>query len=72
MTQVNRDFRIVFTPYNRDEYEGKRRFLVGAGRLYAYIGGWNAYKAIDRAYKSKRDKATIKLRSYGILEFYSK
>lgn len=67
----NRQFRIVFQPKD-PELHGKRRFAVGAYSLYKYVGQENANKALQRAICSRTDKYTVKLRTFGTIEFYSK
>lgn len=67
----NRQFRIVLQPYDPGKH-GKRRFAVGAYSLHKYVGQDNANKALQRAIYSKTDKYTVRLRSFGSIEFYSK
>lgn len=69
---LNRNFRIVFQPKNADECGGKRRFLVGAGRLEDYIGTHNAHTSFERALASTEDKIRIRLRKFGIVDIYVK
>lgn len=69
---VNKNFRIVFQPKQAELFGNKRRFAVGAGSLAKYIGQENANKAIQRAFVSPLDKAQVKLRKFGRIDFYSK
>ena len=41
-TKFNREFKIVFQPKEKEKFNNKRRFAVGAGRLDIYIGKSNA------------------------------
>ena len=67
----NKHFRIVLQPKDPNLH-GKRRFAVGAYSLFKYVGQENANKALQRAISSKTDKYTVRLRSFGSIEFYSK
>lgn len=69
---LNKNFRIVFQPNNAEECGGKRRFLVGAGRLADYIGTHNAHTSFERALASKGDKIRIRLRKFGVVDIYVK
>lgn len=67
-----REFNIVFQPNNREEFDGRRRFLVSGNRLAEYIGVKNANDAIQRAWESGEDKFTRKFRKLGKVDFYTK
>lgn len=60
-TLANKEFRI--------KADGQ---LIGAGTLYKLVGLNRANKAFRRAFNSKTDKTTIKLRSSLKIEFYLK
>lgn len=64
------DFKIVYQPNPELGYE-KRRFYISWNRLWYYIGYENANKALERAYDSGLDKYRVKLRKFGIVDFYS-
>lgn len=66
------NYYIVFTPKKPRKYSGRKRFLVSARMLYKYVGSEASNKAICEAYRSQLQKFTIKFRSSGKLEFYSK
>lgn len=68
---VNKHFRIVFTPKDPKQYINKR-FLVSANQLYKYVTYTNAQEAFNEAFSCPLYKFTIKFRKYGKLEFYSK
>lgn len=68
----NKDFKIVFQPYNKEEHGNKRRFAVGAGRLEVYIGKGNAETVFEKGMKIKTDKIRIKFRKHGIVDIYLK
>jgi hypothetical protein len=68
---LNKEFRIVFQPYERDIY-GKRRFGVGAYSLQKYIGEINANNALQRALDMRTDKVRVRLRKHGIIDIYVK
>jgi len=67
-----RDFNVVFTPRDKAQYNGKKRFLVSLNQLSKYMGPENANRTVLRLRKSFADKTTIKLRTRGKFEFYSK
>lgn len=77
---INRKLRITFQPKNKEDFEGKRRFSVGAKSLYKYVGEYNAAKQIEKAlnYKHRDDtpkkqyKLRVKLRKFGTIDFYYK
>lgn len=68
--KYNKDFKIVFQPYAKENYDNKRRFAVGAGRLEAYIGKDNAQTVFEKGMKIKTDKIRIKFRKHGIVDIY--
>lgn len=74
MTEINvsREFRIVFNPKDRTEFNGRRYFYVSAKQLHKYIGENNANTAILNALKSSDDKYTKKFRTRGTVYFYVK
>lgn len=72
MVSANLDFKIVFEPYDKSQFNNKRRFAIGAGKLANYVGEENAQTLIDKAYKSGKDKIRFRLRTKGIIDFYSK
>lgn len=67
---LNKEFTIVFQPKDREIYNGKRRFAVGAYSLEKYVGKKNAEVAIQRATDCLEDKIRIRLRKHGIIDFY--
>ena len=69
-TKFNREFKIVFQPYNKSEYQNKRRFGVGAGRLEVYIGKSNAEVVFKKGMSLNSDKLRIKFRKHGIIDIY--
>ena len=69
-TKFNREFKIVFQPYNKAEYQNKRRFGVGAGRLEVYIGKSNTEVVFKKGMELTKDKIRIKFRKYGIVDIY--
>lgn len=69
---VNSEFRIVYQPKDPEQFEGKKRFAVGANSLHKYVGEHNAEIAIERALNSLDDKCTVRLRKHGRIEFYKK
>lgn len=72
MVQANNDFKIVFEPYDKALYNNNRRFAIGAGNLPKYVGEDNAKMLIEKAYDSGKDKIRFRLRTKGIIDFYSK
>ena len=67
---LNQQFRIV---YQENDCKPRRRHLVGAGRLYLYIGGIMLNHVLrERAEKSKTDKTECRLRVAGRVIFYVK
>ena len=69
-TKFNQEFKIVFQPYNKSEYQNKRRFGVGAGRLEVYIGKSNAEVVFKKGMSLISDKLRIKFRKHGIIDIY--
>ena len=67
-TKFNREFKIVFQPYNKSEYQNKRRF--GVGRLEIYIGKSNADVVFKKGMSLISDKLRIKFRKHGIVDIY--
>lgn len=68
----NKEFRITFQPKDPQQFEGRRRFSVGAHSLHKYIGSKNAASALATAMESTGDKIRIKFRKMGWVDFYSK
>ena len=66
----NKNFKIVFQPKNKEKFENKRRFAVGAGRLEIYIGKSNTEVVIKKAEQMMTDKIRIKFRETGIVDIY--
>ena len=71
-SKFNKNFKIVFQPKNKEKFENKRRFAVGAGRLEGYIGKSNSDVVFQKAWKSKTDKIRLKFRENGIVDVYVK
>jgi hypothetical protein len=71
MTNFDRNFYIVFQP-NAGELFYKRRFLVTSKTLKNYVGIYNANTALLRASNSTGDKLRVRLRKFGIIDFYVK
>ena len=69
-TKFNREFKIVFQPYNKSEYQNKRRFGVGDGRLEVYIGKGSAEVVFKKGMSLTSDKLRIKFRKHGIVDIY--
>lgn len=69
---MKNEFNIVFSPNNRLQYGGRKRFLISFNRLAFYVGSSNANTAVSRALNSKTDKTIVRLRKHGKLEFYIK
>lgn len=69
---INKEFRIVFQPKNPEDFNGKRRFAIGAGKLAEYLGEKNAETAIERALNTLDDKIRVKFRNTGWVDFYVK
>ena len=74
---INRNFKIVYQPYDKSQHNGRRRFGIGAGKLSEYIGQHNTSVAIDRLLRmknpqpgSKKRWLRVKLRGHGIIDFY--
>ena len=68
--QFNKEFRIVFQPKDKSNFDNNRRFAVGAGRLSHYIGEENAETCFNKAKDIKTDKIRFKFRKMGIVDFY--
>ena len=69
---LNKHFRFVFSPKNKDRFNKRPRFLIGAGSLVSYLGERNAETVQKAALKSKTDKVTVKFRKCGKIEIYTK
>ena len=69
---INKEFKIVFEPKNKEAFNNNRRFAVGAGRLAEYIGESNAQSCFEKAMKSTTDKVRFRFRVQGIVDFYVK
>lgn len=69
-SQFNKEFKIVFQPYNKEQFDNKRRFAVGAGRLEVYIGKNNAEVVFKKGEALTKDKIRIKFRKHGIVDVY--
>ena len=67
---LNREFKFVFNPKEKDQYNGRRYFGVGANSLYKYIGHANAETVIRKAMQSKDDRIVIKFRKHGAIYVY--
>lgn len=77
--KINKNFRIVFQPKRKDlgaMYTQRRfgmvRFGVGAGQLEKYVGPETAFKAATDAYDSGKQLFTVRHRTHGRIDFYSK
>ena len=68
---LNRNYRIVYTPKNKEQYNYKR-FFVSPYQLSSYIGFCNANKVVRTALSMRVDKSTLKFRKYGKIEIYLK
>ena len=71
-TIANKEFIIVFEPYEPENYSNRKRFAVGAGQLWKYVGAKNAITALKLALNNKTDIFTKRYRSHGRIDFYSK
>ena len=69
-TKFNKEFKIVFQPKEKEKFNNKRRFAVGAGRLSIYIGESNAQVVFSKGEKLSDDKLRIKFRKHGIIDIY--
>lgn len=69
-SKFNKNFKIVFQSKNKEKFENKRRFAVGAGRLEIYIGKSNTEVVIKKAEQMMTDKIRIKFRETGIVDIY--
>ena len=54
----------------KEKFNNKRRFAVGAGRLSIYIGESNAQVVFSKGEKLSDDKLRIKFRKHGIIDIY--
>ena len=70
--KINKEFKIVFEPKEKERFNNNRRFAVGAGKLADYIGEQNAQTLFEKAMKTKTDKVRFKLIVQGIVDFYVK
>ena len=68
--KFNKEFKIVFQPKEKEKFNNKRRFAVGAGRLSIYIGESNAQVVFSKCEKLSDDKLRIKFRKHGIIDIY--
>lgn len=68
--KFNKEFKIVFQPKEKEKFNNKRRFAVGAGRLSIYIGESNAQVVFSKGEKLSDDKLRIKFRKHGIIDIY--
>ena len=68
--KCNNEFKIVFQPKEKEKFNNKRRFAVGAGRLSIYIGESNAQVVFSKGEKLSDDKLRIKFRKHGIIDIY--
>lgn len=69
---LNTYFKVVFTPKNKEEFGGRRRFLIGIYSLHKYVGENNANTAILVALNSLEDSCHKTFRTRGTVEFYNK
>jgi hypothetical protein len=71
---INKNFRIVFEPKVRSvgALFIRVRFGIGAGQLEKYVGAETAFKAAKTAFASKGQLYTLRHRTYGRIDFYSK
>ncbi|HVW97536.1 MAG TPA: hypothetical protein VHA56_16300 [Mucilaginibacter sp.] len=71
---INKHFRIVYEPKLKSvgAMFARVRFAVGAGQLEKYVGAETAFKAATNAYQSKRQIYTLRHRTFGRIDFYSK
>jgi len=69
---INKNFRIIFQPNDRDRFNGRRRFGVGAGQLHKYIGEHNANTSFEKALEGTDDRFVRRLRKEGSVTFYCK
>lgn len=68
---LNREFKFVFNPKNREEFGGRRYFGVGAKSLHKYIGEKNAETVIRKAMESTEDRVIVKFRTKGAIYIYT-
>lgn len=68
----NKKFKIVFQPKEREKYNGRRRFFIGANSLYKYVGRKSAKNALEKAETCLEDKFRRVLRGRGTIDFYYK
>ena len=69
---INKNFRIVFQPKNKEKFDNKRRFFVSAAMLEDYIGKSNSEVVFKKVWNSKTDKIRLKFRENGIVDVYVK
>jgi len=72
VSYLERNFRFVFEPKDKERFGGKRRFYVGSGRLQEYIGKHNTETVIRKAEEMMTDKKRLKFRETGIIDIYFK
>lgn len=65
-----KEYKIVFQPKDKADYNNNRRFAVTANTLPKYIGKDNAEKCFEKAEKMTTDKVRFKFRKMGIVDFY--
>ena len=69
--KINRDWRILVNCPNNAEH-GRIRYLVGVSGLVRVVGDELAAKLVSRAYASKSDIFTSRLRRGISISFYNK
>jgi hypothetical protein len=72
MILKNSHVRIVFSPKNRELFEGKRRFAISVNKLASYIGSKNAETCQSAHFRNKTNKCTCRFRKCGKIEIYDK
>ena len=72
VSYLEKNYRFVFEPKDKMKFNGKRRFLIGSGRLIDYIGSHNAETVIRKAEEMMVDKKRLKFRETGIIDIYLK
>jgi hypothetical protein len=68
----SKHFIIRFTTKRSQHYGRYFRRIVKSDKLYRYIGETNALNALETIKTFDGDKLTLKYRSYGRLEIWSK
>ncbi len=68
---LNKEFKFVFNPKDRERYDGRRYFGVGANSLHKYIGEKNAKTVIRKALESTEDRLILKFRKHGAIYVYT-